>query len=62
MGNVDIATGMGIGGVLNVIACPLALNTKCRINEGMGINQSCEAKQEGGSDERLGDHRQYKGE
>jgi len=61
LGNVDIATGLGGARSLNVIACPLALNTKSGGNESMGINRSREAKEEGVSDERLGDHRQYEG-
>jgi hypothetical protein len=60
LGNVDIATGLSGARVLNVAACPVAINTKSGGNESMGINRSREAKEDG-SDERLGDHRQYKG-
>ena len=59
MGDVDIAAGVGGGRSLNITACPVSLNTKSGCNETMGINRSREAKEEGVSDERLGDHREY---
>ena len=61
MGNVDVATGVGSGWPLNVAACPVALNTKSGLNETVGINRGREAKEEGVSEERLGDHGQYEG-
>lgn len=61
MGNVDIPTGLVGGRPLSVIACPVALNAKSGTNESMGINRSCEAKEEGVGDERFGDHREYEG-
>jgi hypothetical protein len=61
LGNVDSATGAGGGRALNVTACRVALNTQSGVNSSMGINRSREAKEEDESDERIGDHRQYKG-
>jgi hypothetical protein len=61
LGNVDFATGIGRARVLNVIACPLAINTQSGVDKSMGINRSRETKKEGVNDERLGDHREYKG-
>jgi hypothetical protein len=61
LGNVDFATGIGRARVLNVIACPLAINTQSGVDKSMGINRSREIKKEGVNDERLGDHREYKG-
>jgi len=61
LGNIDITAGAAGARPLNVSAYQGALYTKSGRNASMSIDGSREAKEEGVSNEGLGDHRKYEG-
>jgi hypothetical protein len=68
LGSIDvlrngyIATGFGVGRLLNVAGSWGALDTERRGNDSIGIDRGCQSKEEYGSNEGLGNHfeKQYR--
>ena len=56
LGNGYIATGSGLGRLLNVARCWVAADAEGRRDETVGIDEGCQSEEDYGSGEGLGEH------